>query len=128
MPGAKKNGELACAAAWRILREQGPMRIGALAKAMGVGTKVAYKRVAHLRARGLAQWSGPVMHTFYEALGDEPPTDLRPIEGMKYLPMGWQRLRHLAICEGESDVIQCRREGTPGEIARIPSLAELLAR
>jgi hypothetical protein len=126
MPGAKKKGELACAEAWRILRERGPMPIGALANAMGVGTKVAYKRMVHLRNRGLAQWSGPVMHTLYEALGDAPPDDLRPIEGLKYLPMGWQRLRHLAICEGDADVLQLERRGVASEVPAIPSLADLL--
>jgi hypothetical protein len=56
------------------------------------------------------------MHMIYEAVGNEPPPNNRNKSAFRK-----------RACAEQSFVVKSRREGTPGEIPRIPSLAEMLA-
>ena len=126
--GGAKTRQAEC---WLVLKRIGPCSIQAVVDAMGVKTKVAYSRIRDLRAAGYADASGPQMHKIYWAVGDKPPDDGRREAYRNFRAKGLRaryNLRDFHTCNSVEVVMQWGREGTPGEIPRIPSLAEMLAR
>jgi hypothetical protein len=102
---------------WRLLKEHGPCDISQMVALCGLPTKTVASCIRELRDKGYARSTGQRMHMFYEAVGDDPPPNNRN--------RGRFRTR---ACAERAFVVKSRREGTPGEIPPIPSLAELLAR
>jgi hypothetical protein len=103
---------------WWLLKVHGPCDIARMVELSGgLSTKTVASCIRELRDKGYARSTGQRMHMFYEAVGDDPPPNNRN--------RGRFRTR---VCAEQAFVVKSRREGTPGEIPPIPSLAELLAR
>jgi len=103
---------------WRLLKEHGPCDIARMVELSGgLSTKTVSSCLREIRDKGFATAGGPRMRMMYEALGDKPPPNNK----------NRGRFRKPG-CVDPSFMVQSRREGTPGEVPTIPSLAEMLAR
>jgi len=117
MGGKKRvDGLTAEGVTWVSLYQHGPADINELARRFPDASKrTICSRVIGLRAKGLAGYTGGRMARVYFAIGDSAPDDGR-----------MDRHPDLLGCSVNRHVVQRGREGTPGEVPQVPSLATLL--
>ena len=119
--GGRKRvlGQTAEGRMWHSLRDFGSADIREAERRFPKAScKALYSILHRLILKGAVERTGTRTSAIYSAVGDAPPPDGR-VANLKNLPRFDATGRFLTV-------VQRRREGTPGEVPQVPSLAMLL--